>query len=213
MKYEVVIFDWDGTLMDSVGRIVSCLQTSAQQAALPVPTEAAVRDIIGLSLHEAFHQLFPGINDTQIEQMTALYRQEYVHNDNTPTPLFEGVRELLIDIAERGAKLAVATGKARAGLQRVLTATELEAHFHTSRCADEAQSKPAPDMIEQILAELGIAPEKALMVGDSQLDLKMANAAGVAAIGVSYGAHSVDSLASVSPAAIIHHPSELLHHL
>lgn len=213
MKYELVIFDWDGTLMDSVARIVSCLQSSATIARLPVPTESAVRDIIGMSLKEAFDQLFPSINEEQVSHMTALYREHYLEIDDTPTPLFDGVHDMLAAATATGAQLAVATGKARAGLNRVLSVSELEECFVASRCADEASSKPSPDMIHQLLLELDIAADKALMVGDSSLDMQMAKAAGVAAVGVSYGAHGEETLAEHGPVAIIHHPSELHRHL
>jgi phosphoglycolate phosphatase len=211
--YELVIFDWDGTLMDSVGKIVACMQQTAKALGIPVPSEIAVRDIIGLSMHEALSTLYPDGNDTVYGQMMDMYRQQYLELNDTPSPLFEGVESLIQQLNVSGYQLAVATGKARAGLNRVLNETGLGVHFVASRCADEAMSKPNPEMILQLLTELNIAPEKAVMIGDSIHDLNMANNAGIDAVGVSYGAHGEDKLRRANPKAIINSPLELLGYL
>lgn len=212
-QYELVIFDWDGTLMDSVGKIVSCMQESALTLNMSMPTEQAVRDIIGLSMDEALGVLHPAASAELVAEMKQVYRQQYLELNQTPSPLFEGVEDLLTTLNGRGYKLAVATGKARAGLDRVLSATELGGYFVASRCADEAASKPSPEMILQLLNELDVSPDKAVMIGDSILDLKMANNAGIDAIGVDYGAHDKEKLRQAKPKAVIGSPMELLQHL
>ncbi|WKE67397.1 HAD-IA family hydrolase [Gallaecimonas kandeliae] len=200
---RLVIFDWDGTLMDSVGRIVSSMQATARALALPVPTEQQVRDIIGLSLMPAFDALFPGLDEAGRDAVLAVYRDQYVELDPTPTPLFPGVEAMLATLKTSGRQLAVATGKARAGLTRVFAETGLEPFFITSRSADEAHSKPHPDMLEQILSETGVAAHQALMIGDSELDMKMARAAGVRALGVGFGVHDETRLKAAGAEAVL----------
>ncbi|WP_076409563.1 HAD-IA family hydrolase [Shewanella sp. UCD-KL12] len=212
-QYELVIFDWDGTLMDSVGKIVTCLQSAAVSLELAVPTEQAIRDIIGLSIDEALAVLHPESDHSVHAKMKEGYRIQYLELNNTPSPLFHGVEDLLIELQQLGIKLAVATGKGRSGLDRVLTSTELDRHFSASRSADEASSKPSPEMILQLLNELEVEASKALMIGDSIHDLNMANNAGVDAIGVDYGAHNKERLALANPIAVISSPLELLHHI
>ncbi|MPY26291.1 HAD-IA family hydrolase [Shewanella psychropiezotolerans] len=212
-QYELVIFDWDGTLMDSVGKIVACMQESALTLNMLMPTEQAVRDIIGLSMDEALSILHPDASALLQGEMKEVYRQQYLQLNQTPSPLFDGVEDLLTTLNGRGYKLAVATGKARAGLNRVLIATELGGYFVASRCADEAASKPSPEMILQLLNELDVSPDKAVMIGDSIHDLNMANNAGIHAIGVDYGAHDKDKLSQAKPKVVISSPMELLEHL
>lgn len=212
-QYELVIFDWDGTLMDSVGKIVACMQQSALTLDMSIPTEQAVRDIIGLSMDEALTMLYPDGSAELQAKMKEVYRQQYLELNQTPSPLFDGVEDLLTALNGLGYKLAVATGKARAGLNRVLTATELGGYFVASRCADEAASKPSPEMLLQLLTELDVSPDKAVMIGDSIHDLNMANNAGIDAIGVDYGAHDKNKLSQAKPKAVISSPIELLKHL
>nr|WP_228290915.1 HAD-IA family hydrolase [Shewanella cyperi] len=212
-RFDLVIFDWDGTLMDSIDKIVICMQALAQELALAVPSDQAVRDIIGLSMPLAMAQLFPQFSDAERTHMMGRYREHYLVLNGTPSPLFEGVETLLASLREQGYRLAIATGKARAGLERILAETGLGHYFDTSRCADETHSKPHPQMLSEIIAELGVCAEKALMIGDSLHDLNMANNAGIAAIGVNYGAHSAEQLTRAEPLAIISSPIELLTHL
>ncbi|NRA59368.1 MAG: HAD-IIIA family hydrolase [Psychrobium sp.] len=210
MSYQLAIFDWDGTIMDSVGRIVSCMRGAAKRAGLAIPSEQAVKDIIGLSLQPAFEQLFPGISESDSEAMREFYRQEYVANDGTPTPVFEDIEHVLQTLSKQGIKLAVATGKARAGLERVFAASGLKHYFEDSIAADEASSKPDADMINILVKRFNIDKTKVVMIGDSQLDLTMANNAGVDAIGVSYGAHSVEVLSAKNPLAVVSKPMDIL---
>lgn len=209
-RFELVIFDWDGTLMDSVGRIVSSMQSAAIQIGRAVPEADAVRNIVGLSLQEALPRLFGPLDELGYQQLLQAYRQQYVHDDPTPTPLFTGVAPILHQLTERGHLLAVATGKARAGLDRVLAETGFSQLFHASRGADEARSKPDPMMLEQLLAQLNVPLEQAVMVGDSSYDMEMAANLGMARIGVDWGVHDVSTLKQFAPLAVISRMDELL---
>ncbi|WP_341504055.1 HAD-IA family hydrolase [Gallaecimonas sp. GXIMD4217] len=201
---ELVIFDWDGTLMDSVGRIVSSMQGAALALGLDKPSDQEVRDIIGMSLRPAVQTLFTDLEADGVERVVSAYRDQYLELNTTPTPLFSGVEAMLRELKSQGRQLAVATGKARPGLERVFKATGLKPLFTTSRTADEAQSKPHPDMLAQILAETGVAAKRALMIGDSTLDMHMAKSAGVRALGVSFGVHSPEHLLAAGASDIVH---------
>ena len=217
-QYELIIFDWDGTLMDSVGKIVIAVQAMARDVSLndvtiTVPTESAIRDVIGLSLDKSMRVLFPQCLDKDYVELVAAYKRQFSSMSQVPSPLFDTADTLLTRLAALNYRLAVATGKGRIGLDRVLNETGLRSLFGTTRSSDETQSKPHPQMLNEILAELNVASNRALMVGDSIHDLAMANAAGVDAIGVSYGAHSRERLQSARPKAVIDSPLELLLHL
>ncbi|WP_447778095.1 HAD-IA family hydrolase [Aeromonas veronii] len=212
---RLAIFDWDGTLMDSVGRIVACVQGAARDCELAVPAPAQIRQIIGLSLDVAMSRLFPlssgsgsgsgsgsAFDERQIAALIDRYRHHYLH-DATPSPLFSGAGELLHDWRSRGLQLAVATGKSRRGLDRVLDETGLRPLFVTSRGADEARSKPDPLMLEQILDELGLSPRQAVMIGDSVHDMAMAEAIAMPRIGVTWGVDSSDALSRHGPVAVV----------
>ncbi|WP_028772997.1 HAD-IA family hydrolase [Shewanella waksmanii] len=209
-QYDLVIFDWDGTLMDSVGKIVACMQQTARTLEVIEPSEQAVRDIIGLSMQEALNVLHPHADNELRQQMVDVYRQQYLSLNKMPSPLFSGAEQVLLQLKAADHQLAVATGKARAGLDRVLSATGLGQHFVASRCADEAKSKPHPQMLQQLLLQLDVPAARAVMIGDSVHDMNMAHSAGIDAIGVSYGAHSRDKLATVAPKAIVDAPMQLL---
>lgn len=209
-QVSLVVFDWDGTVMDSIGRIVSSLRSAASISELIVPTEHQAKQIIGLSLDPAFDILFPGITDKQRQLMFLHYREQYMLHDTTPSPLFSGVEQVLQQLKDRNIKLAVATGKQRRGLARMFAETGLEKYFDTSRCADEAQSKPHPDMLQQILLELDVKAEHAIMVGDTSHDMKMAQAIAMPRVGVTHGVHGRDVLSQFAPKAIIDSMPELL---
>ncbi|QLE85209.1 HAD-IA family hydrolase [Shewanella sp. Scap07] len=209
-QYDLVIFDWDGTLMDSVGKIVACMQQTARTLDVIEPSEQAVRDIIGLSMQEALNVLHPHADNELRQQMVDVYRQQYLSLNKMPSPLFSGAEQVLLQLKAADHQLAVATGKARAGLDRVLSATGLGQHFVASRCADEAKSKPHPQMLQLLLLQLDVPAARAVMIGDSVHDMNMAHSAGIDAIGVSYGAHSRDKLATVAPKAIVDAPMQLL---
>lgn len=209
-QYDLVIFDWDGTLMDTVGKIVACMQQTARTLDVIEPSEQAVRDIIGLSMQEALNVLHPHADNELRQQMVEVYRQQYLSLNKMPSPLFSGAEQVLLQLKAADHLLAVATGKARVGLDRVLSATGLGQHFVASRCADEAKSKPHPQMLQQLLLQLDVPAARAVMIGDSVHDINMAHSAGIDAIGVSYGAHSRDKLATVAPKAIVDAPMQLL---
>lgn len=211
MKFKLVIFDWDGTLMDSVARIVSSMQAMAQECALPVPSSGAVRDIIGLSLYKALPILFGPLTDSQLAQLLSTYRRYYMELDTTPSPLFAGAAETVKGLHGRGYQLAVATGKQRAGLDSVLANTQLGDYFHALRGADQAVSKPDPLMLSQILDELKLKPTDAVMVGDSSYDLEMARAINMAGIGVTYGVHDALKLKVHQPLALLDDIRQLRH--
>jgi len=207
--YKLVIFDWDGTLMDSVDRIVSSMQSAAQTVGLVSPVDHDVKQIIGLSLTTALETLFTSITAEQIEAMLVQYKYEYLEGDNTPTPLFENAINLLTQLKQHNKLLAVATGKGREGLNRVLNVSETSAFFNTTRCAGEMPSKPDPTMLNSILEELKIAPHDAIMIGDTSHDLKMAQNAGVDSIGVTFGVHDRDVLSRYKPKVIVDSLAEL----
>lgn len=207
--YKLVIFDWDGTLMDSVGRIVSSMQSAAQAVGLIIPSNNEVKEIIGLSLPVALQELFLTISEEQIEAMLIQYKYQYLEGDNTPTALFEDAVELLTQLRQENKLLAVATGKGREGLNRVLNVSETNHLFHTTRCAGEMRSKPDPQMLDSILTELDIAPHEALMVGDTSHDLKMAQNAGIDSVGVTFGVHDKQVLQQYKPKAVVDSLSEL----
>ncbi len=199
----IIIFDWDGTLCDSVEQIVSAMQEAADECSLPIPEAAAVRHIIGLSLPNAMPILFPGQPLAEWDRMREAYSRCYVARDQGPARLHEGALETLDRLRNSGFELAVATGKSRRGLDRVLRGLGLERFFESTRCADETRSKPDPLMLRQILAERGKTVERALMVGDSEYDLAMARQINMASVGVSFGVHLPEQLALHQPRAVI----------
>jgi phosphoglycolate phosphatase len=190
----LLIFDWDGTLSNSLARIVACLQISARDCGLIPPTDEAGREIIGLGLGEALRTLFPGLEDGDLETLRESYSRHYADMDREPAPLYPGVLDTLVALRDGGFVLAVATGKSRRGYDRVVNGHGLGDFFHASRCADETASKPDPLMLHQLLNELSFAPDDALMVGDTEFDMDMAVRAGVPRVAVSYGAHHVSRL-------------------
>lgn len=210
MQYELIIFDWDGTLMDSVPRIVSCMQAAALDAEWGELSVAEVEDIIGLGLPEAIAQLCPGILPIQAERLRERYSHYFVTADTTPMQFFAGVEAQIARLRSRKEqRLAVATGKSRRGLDRVFAETGSGAWFNASRTADETRSKPHPQMLSELLAELSVPVERAVMVGDTEYDLEMARAIGMDRVGVTYGVHTPERLAQSQPNWIAHSVEEL----
>lgn len=199
-QFDLLVFDWDGTLMDSAGAIVYSIQAASRDVGLQVPSESEARHIIGLGLNEAIAALFPELPHSDYGALVDRYRHYYLSQD-AEIPLFVGVTETIAALHEEGFLLAVATGKGRRGLDRVLEQTGLGRYFHGSRCADECFSKPHPCMLLEIMDELGVPQAKTLMIGDTSHDLQMAINAGVPAVGVGYGAHPRESLMTLSPLA------------
>ena len=207
-RFELLVFDWDGTLMDSAAAIIASIQESCRDLGLPVPERERAAHVIGLGLKDALSYAVPELPVQDYGKLAERYRYHYLSRD-PDIELFPGVREMLLALKERGYLLAVATGKSRIGLNRVLEATQLKAYFDSSRCADETHSKPHPAMLQELMAELVIEPEATLMIGDTGHDLQMAASANVAALAVCYGAHPKDSLAGFGPIACIDTPQEL----
>ena len=193
-KYQCIIFDWDGTLMDSAQKISECVRSAAVDVNLPVPSDHEARNIIGLGLGDAMKVLFEDVGDKHIEQLVARYKHHFLHQNKTAQPLFSGVIDGLETLSQAGAFLAVATGKARAGLNRVLDAESMHDFFIYTRCADESRTKPHPQMLFDIFEYLAMRPQDCIMVGDTEYDMQMARNAGIDALGVDYGVHSRELL-------------------
>jgi len=197
--YSLIIFDWDGTLSNSVPRIVESMQMAISNNGLPARENHAIENIIGLGLPEALRILYPDIEDDAMESMRAAYSHQFSNGYDQPSPLFSGVEESLEKLLSAGFQLAVATGKSRRGMNRIFSQTDWHKYFHSIRCSDETRSKPHPLMLNEILNELQVQPLEALMVGDSEYDLAMAANAGMAGAAVSYGVHGLDRLRSHRP--------------
>lgn len=199
-ELKTLIFDWDGTLCDSISRIVESMTAAAKLTGLAVPGEQAVRDIIGLGLPEAIATLFPDLDEPWLaEKLRQAYSEQYVALEQQPASLFPGVMDALEDFRAVGFKMAVATGKSRRGLDRVLAAHGLTGFFDMTRCSDETLSKPHPRMLEEILNRLETPASCALMLGDSEFDIRMARSARVRAVAASYGAQSREHLLQCGP--------------
>ncbi|AUY33068.1 HAD family hydrolase [Pseudomonas soli] len=208
-SYDLLIFDWDGTLADSIGRIVEAMNVAAGRAGEAASSDEAIKGIIGLALGEAIATLYPHLEPPQVETFRQHYADVYMALDQQPSPLFDGVVESLAAFRAEGYRLAVATGKARRGLDRVLKANGWERYFDITRAADETRGKPHPLMLEEILAHCQVEPGRALMVGDSAFDLQMASNAGMHSVAVGYGAMSLQALAEFGPQVCIEHFSQL----
>lgn len=204
------IFDWDGTLSNSTPKIVRSMQRAADEVGLPVPNDEAVKNIIGLGLPEATHVLFPDIEASELERLRASYAKHYLNDPEKDSPFFPGVLDTLHSLRDQGHKLAVATGKSRRGLDRVLQSLKLEKFFHGSRCADETVSKPHPMMLLQLLEEFGERAQESVMVGDTEYDMDMARQASMPRIAVSYGAHHIDRLRPFEPEVCLDHFPHIL---
>lgn len=205
----LLVFDWDGTLIDSTGKIVRCLQEAARRTDLPVLPAPTLKNIIGLGLPEAIAQLYPDVSPAAQQLFKKAYSEAFVIADARPCALYEGVEQGLQQFRSSGHKLAVATGKSRRGLDRVLGNLQWQQHFDATRCADETASKPHPRMLLELIAELEIPASEVFMVGDTEYDLLMAAKAGVRSVAVSYGAHDASRLQKHKPVAIIDSFSEL----
>jgi phosphoglycolate phosphatase len=203
MRYELLVFDWDGTLMDSAARIVASMRAAFQELGLAPPAPAAARNVIGLGLSHAVAQLAPDADEAMLARLIARYRAHYLELDDTPTPLFAGAADVVAGLRAQGYLLAVATGKSRIGLDRALGESGLGAHFHATRSADETFSKPHPQMLLELLDELGVHASRALMIGDTEYDLLTARNAGVDALAVCYGAHAPERLLALEPLACL----------
>lgn len=201
--FDLLVFDWDGTLLDSVGSIVACTRAALGELALPVPPERAIRGAIGLGIDETIEVLSPGCDPERAERIRTVYSRHWVETYRGRPLLFAGVPDLLARFEAQGYLLAVATGKSRRGLDHDLAATGLGPRFHAIRTADDAPSKPHPGMLLDLLDELGARPSRALMVGDSVWDLEMAAAAGTPAVAVCSGGSPRCDLEAREPVACL----------
>ncbi len=209
MALKLVIFDWDGTLIDSEQQIVSCMRLAMQDTGLTPPPDYAISNIIGLGLMESMQVLLPEESETVWAAVVERYRYHFLHPDTIPSRTFPGVEQTLQELEEQELLLAVATGKSRRGLERAFGNTGLATYFVTSRCADETRSKPNPQMLDEILAFTGCEADEAVMVGDTEYDLQMAANIGMPSVGVSYGVHEPQRLMDCGPLAMLDCITEL----
>jgi phosphoglycolate phosphatase len=207
-QFDLIVFDWDGTLMDSTATIVKSIQAAAKDLGLSVPSDAAASHVIGLALGEAMQVVMPNIDPALYPRMVERYRYHYLTKDHELV-LFPGVRPMLEELSQQGYFLAVATGKSRVGLNRALNAAGLLSTFDATRCSDETFSKPHPAMLQELTRELGQDMRRTVMIGDTTHDLLMANNAGAAGIAVEYGAHPVQQLQACRPIFAAKSVSEL----
>ena len=203
MNVRVVIFDWDGTLVDSVEHIADSLHQAATDLGYPELEREAYRDIIGLGMVEALEKLYPGISRKEMNSIRDGYARYFFSKVTTPQNVFEGMADVVADLRGAGRSCSVATGKSRRGLDSALVSSGLGDHFEITRCADETRSKPDPAMLEEILRFYRIEPEEAVMIGDTRYDLEMAQRIGMPSIGVEWGVHKRDVLGDYSPRAIV----------
>jgi phosphoglycolate phosphatase len=196
---RLLVFDWDGTLMDSISTIVACTQAAVRDLGLEPPADSVVRGAIGLGLRESMERFYPAFDDALFEAMVERYRFHWLESFRDDPLLFAGVIEAVRHLADQGFLLAVATAKSRRGLERELVRTGLGPLFHATRTVDEAPSKPHPGMLLGLMEELGARASETLMIGDTQWDLQMAQNAGTHGLGVLTGSHSREELEQCSP--------------
>ncbi len=212
LNYDLIVFDWDGTLMDSTAAIVESIRDSALHLKLPVPHQEIAAHVIGLGLREAWEMIFPDLKESQYLKLMALYRRYYLINSLKIT-LFEGIKALLEKLIKKDYRLAIATGKSRQGLNQALKETGLTSYFDGTRTIDESLSKPNPEMLLELSNELQIPTQRMLMIGDTTHDLMMAHNAKVASVAVNYGAHSEEELKTMHPLYIANTVQALDHWL
>lgn len=198
-EFDLIIFDWDGTLMDSVAKIVRCFQAAMMDLNIPSPDEIDIRNIIGLGMDEALSVLLPAHTSQEKKSVIEMYREHFLERDKTAMPFFNGVESGLSQLQAHGYQLAVATGKNRKGLDRLLYNHNFEKYFTVTRCSDESNSKPHPQMLNDILEITKIDPERAIMVGDTTYDMEMARNANIECMAVDYGVHDCEQLRSYKP--------------
>jgi phosphoglycolate phosphatase len=207
-KFDLIAFDWDGTLFDSTALIVRCIQSACRDLGLAVPSDVDAAYVIGLGLHDALRHVTPGLPPERVHELGRRYRHHYLARQHELV-LFEGTLEMLHALKARQHFLAVATGKNRAGLDQALAQSELHNLFDATRTADETASKPHPLMLQELMAQLGTSPQRTLMIGDTTHDLLLASNAGAASVGVSYGAHDHAAFDAHGPLFVAHSTAEL----
>ena len=202
-RFKLLVFDWDGTLIDSIERIVTSLQYASREVCGIQLGEDRARSVIGLGLHEAIERLHPELDAVKIESLADAYRQNFLYDSKVPELLFDGVEDMLKQLTADKYTLAIATGKSRIGLDRAMQEHKLGHYFATTRCAGESRSKPHPEMLNSILHQLDTHANDTVMIGDSEHDMLMAGTAGVNAIGVTRGVEDAESLMAYKPLACL----------
>lgn len=197
-QFDLIVWDWDGTLADSTGMITNAIVKAAEQVGLPAITPQAASNIIGLGLRESIEALYGDISSEKAQALATQYTANYYAGESE-IPLFSGAADTIIELSKRGFKLAVATGKGRRGLNMALEHCGLGKYFHGTRTVDECFSKPHPQMLDELMDNLVALPERTLMIGDTSYDLQMAQNAGVSSVGVTYGAQSSDQWEHLNP--------------
>jgi phosphoglycolate phosphatase len=197
VRYRLLVFDWDGTIIDSAASIVECIREASRELGLEVPERSRASHVIGLGLHDAMRIAVPGLPAQRYPEFVASYRKHFLAREDS-MQLFDGMRELLDGLSKKHL-LAIATGKGRRGLDRALDSSKLKPYFAASRCADETNPKPHPAMLLEIMDDLGVESSSSLMIGDTSHDMEMARAAGVDALAVTYGAHPEEGLRACGP--------------
>ena len=207
-RFDLIVFDWDGTLFDSTGLIVQCIQSACRDIGVAVPSDADAAYVIGLGLHDALKHAAPGLTPDRYPELGARYRHHYTARQHE-VMFFDGTLAMLEALKARGHLLAVATGKSRRGLDDALGTSALRGLFDATRTADETASKPDPRMLHELMNDLVVGPERTLMIGDTTHDLQLAANAGVASVGVSYGAHDHTAFTAFTPLHVAHSMAEL----
>lgn len=207
-RFDLIAFDWDGTLFDSTAIITRCIQNAVRDVGGAVPSDRDAAYVIGMDLMQALAHAAPDVPEDKYPELGARYRHHYIAFQNDIS-LFEGVLTMLSDLKSRQHFLTVATGKSRRGLDETLQAVELKGLFDGSRTADETAGKPHPRMLQELMGEFGVEPARTLMIGDTTHDLQMALNAGCPSVGVSYGAHEPDAFTALNPRYVAHSVREL----
>ncbi|MFZ5524528.1 MAG: HAD family hydrolase [Pseudomonadota bacterium] len=207
-RYDLIVFDWDGTVMDSTGVISGSIQAACRDLGLNVPDDETARHVIGLGLDQALRYAVPDMPDALRPELVARYRHHFLAQDEK-IPLFAGAKETIAELHAAGYWLGVATGKSNAGLSRAMEASSMSSYFHATRTADQTFSKPDPAMLIELMEEFGVSAERTLMVGDTTHDMQMAQNAKVDAVAVGHGAHPPEQLQELNPLALVRDFAEL----
>ena len=207
-QFDLIAFDWDGTLFDSTALIAGCIQAACRDLGLPVPSDRDASYVIGMGLADALAYAAPGLSPERYPELGQRYRHHYFARQHDLV-LFEGTLAMLEALKARNHWLAVATGKSRRGLDDALNTVQLKGMFNGTRTADETASKPHPQMLLELMREFGVEPERTLMIGDTTHDLQMAQSAGTASIAVSYGAHTPEAFGAFGPLHVAHSMADL----
>jgi phosphoglycolate phosphatase len=207
-QFRLIVFDWDGTLVDSTAIIARAIQLACRDVGEPVPDDARARYVIGLGLADALRHVAPGLPHERHGELASAYRKHYLGQEGA-IPLFAGAADLLCELQAAGHLLAIATGKTRKGLDRALAQQGVAHRFVASRCADEGPPKPDPAMLRHLMERVGASRDETLMIGDTTHDLDLAQRAGASSVAVAYGAHAADGFARFAPLATVHSVAEL----